>query len=254
MENMLLIGLSRQVTLERQLDVVANNMANVNTNGFKADKSLFEQFLRTGASDEQFARPDRNVSFVQDRATMHDFAPGPNEQTKAPLDVAIDGKGFLAVRTPAGERYTRDGNLQINAQGQLVTASGYPVLGTSGPINFQPGDREITIAADGNITVMEGTNRIDSVRAKLRLVEFAQPQLLEKSGGNLYAAGTGAVAAPSTTSRINQGFIEKSNVNTVMEMSRLMDVTRSYTKISDMLKQQGDLRRTAIEKLADVPA
>ena len=254
MENMLLVGLSRQMTLERQLDVVANNMANVNTNGFKADKSLFEQFLKSGAREDNFARPDRNVSFVQDRATLHDFAKGANEQTKNPLDVAIDGDAFLVVQTPAGERYTRDGGLQINAQGQLVNASGYAVLGTSGPIVFQPTDKNVTIASDGNITVLEGTNRIDSVRGKLRLVDFAQSQRLMKEGSNLYSAGAGANPVPSTTSRVNQGFIEKSNVNAVMEMTRLMDVTRAYTKISTMLQQQGDLRKSAIEKLADVPA
>ena len=78
---------------------------------------------------------------MQDRATFHDFAAGPSEQTKNPLDVAIDGNGFLVVQTAAGERYTRDGGLQINNQGQLVTASGDPVLGTSGPIVFQPTDK-----------------------------------------------------------------------------------------------------------------
>ena len=97
----------------------------------------------------------------------------PLEHTKNPLDVAIDGNGFLVVQTPAGERYTRDGGLQINNQGQLVNASGHPVLGTSGPIVFQPTDKDVTIAADGNVTVLEGTNRINSVRGKLRLVNFA---------------------------------------------------------------------------------
>ena len=102
-------------------------------------------------------------------------------------------------RPPAGERYTRDGGLQINNQGQLVTAAGNPVLGTSGPIVFQPTDHDITIAADGNVTVLEGTNRIDSVRGKLRLVSFADAQKLLKEGSNLYSAGDGAAAQPDTT-------------------------------------------------------
>src|ERR1700738_184500 len=129
MQNMLLVGLSRQMTLERQMDVVANNVANVNTTGFKADRSLFEEYLQSGAHEDNFGATDRRVSFVQDRATFHDFSPGNAELTKTPLDVAIDGGGFLVVQTPAGERYTRDGGLQINNQGQLVTASGDPVLG-----------------------------------------------------------------------------------------------------------------------------
>jgi flagellar basal-body rod protein FlgF/flagellar basal-body rod protein FlgG len=254
MENTLLIGLSRQVVLERQMDVVANNVANVNTNGYKADRSLFQEHLTSGAHEDNFVGRDRRLSFVQDRATFHDFSQGSAEQTKNPLDVAIDGSGFLVVQTPAGERYTRDGGLQINNQGQLVNASGFQVLGNSGPITFQPTDKEVTIASDGNITVLEGINRMDSVRGKLRMVSFTQAQRLVKEGANLYTAGEGNTARPDITSRVRQGFVEKSNVNSVTEMSRMIEITRTYTQISALLQQQSDLRRSAIEKLADVPA
>jgi flagellar basal-body rod protein FlgF len=254
MGNHLLVGLSRQVTLERQMDVVANNVANVNTNGFKADRSLFEEFLTSRAHEDNFTGRDRRISFVHDRGTFKDFAQGASELTKNPLDVAIDGAGFLVVQTPAGERYTRDGGLKLNNQGQLVNSSGYPVLGGSGPIVFQPTDKEITIAADGNVTVLEGINRVDSVRGKLRLVSFADAQKLVKEGSNLYSAGPDAVARPDIISQVRQGFVEKSNVNSVVEMSRMIEVTRAYTSISTMLQQQGDLRKTALEKLADVPA
>src|ERR1700759_3946876 len=164
MENTLLVGLSRQTLLERQLDVVANNIANVNTTGYKADSSLCEAFLTSGAHEDNFVGADRRVSYVQDRATFRDFSQGAPDQTKNPLDVAIDGSGFLVVQTAAGERYTRDGGLQINSQGQLVTPSGDPVLGPGGPIVFQPGDKEISINGDGGISVREGTNRVDSLR------------------------------------------------------------------------------------------
>jgi flagellar basal-body rod protein FlgF len=253
MENALLVGLSRQMVLERQMDVVANNVANVNTNGFKADKSLFQEYLRTGAHEDNFVGNDRAVSYVLDRGTFKDFTQGPTEQTKNPLDLAIDGGGFLVVQTKAGERYTRDGGLQINNQGQLVTAAGDPVIGTSGPIVFQPTDHDVSIAADGNITVLEGLNRIDSVRGKLRVVSFADAQNLLKDGSNLYSAGT-AAAQPDTASKIRQGFVEKSNVNSVTEMSRMIEVTRTYTQIANLLQQQSDLHKSAIEKLADVPA
>src|SRR4051812_12494178 len=216
MENTLLVGLSRQVTLERQMDVVANNVANINTNGFKADRSLFEEYLRSPAHEDNFVRADRRVSFVQDRATFHDFAAGPSEQTKNPLDVAIDGNAFLVVQTAGGERYTRDGGLQINNQGQLVTASGDQVLGTSGPIVLQPGDKDIFIGDDGGITVREGASNADSPRGKLRLVSFAQAQSLLKEGGNLYS---GEGAQPAINPRVHQGYLEKSNVNSVLEMS-----------------------------------
>src|SRR6202045_4761003 len=228
MENMLLVGLSRQMTLERQMDVVANNVANVNTNGYKADRSLFQEYLNSGAHEDNFKGRDRAVSYVLDNGTFKDFTQGASEQTKNPLDVAIDGGGFLVVQTPAGERYTRDGGLQINNQGQLVTASGDPVLGSSGPIVFQPTDKQVSIAADGNVTVLEGINRIDSVRGKLRVVSFAQAQRLLKEGSNLYSAGQGAAAQPDTASKVRQGFVEKSNVNSVVEMSRLIEVTRTY--------------------------
>jgi flagellar basal-body rod protein FlgF len=254
MENTLLVGLSRQMVLERQMDVVANNVANINTNGFKADRSLFEEYLRSPAHEDNFQRSDRRVSFVQDRASFHDFAAGNTEQTKNPLDVSIDGGGFIAVQTPAGERYTRDGGLQINNLGQLVTAGGNPVMGTSGPIVFQPTDKQINIAADGNVTVLEGTGRTDSVRGKLRLVSFADAQKLIKDGSNLFSAGQGVAPQPDTTSRVRQGFIEKSNVNSVTEMSRMIEITRTYTQISALLQQQSDLHKSAIEKLADVPA
>ena len=254
MENALLVGLSRQMVLERQMDVVANNVANVNTNGFKADKSLFQEFLKSGAHEDNFVGSDRAVSYVQDSGTYKDLSAGPTEQTKNPLDVAIDGGGFLVVQTAAGERYTRDGGLNINSQGQLVTAAGDPVLGGSGPIVFQPTDHDVSIASDGNITVVEGVNHIDSVRGKLRMVSFADAQKLLKEGSNLYSAGNGVAAQPDSTSKLRQGFIEKSNVNSVMEMSRMIEVTRAYTQIATMLQQESDLHKSAIEKLADVPA
>jgi flagellar basal-body rod protein FlgF len=253
MENALLIGLSRQMTLERQLDVVANNIANVNTSGFKADHSLFEEYLRSGAHEDNFAASDRRVSYVQDRGTFHDFKQGPTEQTKNPLDVAIDGGGFLVVQTAAGERYTRDGGLQLNSQGQLVTVAGDPVLGASGPIVLQPTDHDVSISPDGTISVLEANGRTDSVRGKLRLVSFADAQKLLKQGSNLYSAGEGA-AQPDLKSTLNQGFIEKSNVSGVAEMSRMIEVTRAYTQMSTLLQQQSDLHKSAIEKLAEVPA
>jgi flagellar basal-body rod protein FlgF len=254
MENALLIGLSRQVILERQLDVVANNVANVNTAGFKADSSLFEEYLNNGAHEDNFRGTDRRVSYVQDRATFRDLSQGAPEQTKNPLDVAIDGGGFLVVQTPGGERYTRDGGLQLNNTGQLVTSAGNAVLGASGPIVFQPTDHDINISPDGTITVVEGSSKTDSIRGKLRLVSFPDAQKALKEGFNLYAAGEGGAPQADTKSQVRQGFIEKSNVNAVAEMSRMIEVTRAYTQISTLLQQQSDLHKTAIAALADVPA
>ena len=251
MENTLLIGLSRQTVLERQLDVVANNIANVNTAGFKADQSLFEEYLTSGAHEDNFKPGDRRVSYVQDRGTYRDFAQGAPEQTKNPLDVAITGNAFLVVQTAGGERYTRDGGLQMNNLGQLVTQAGNPVLGTSGPIVFQPTDHDINVSPDGTVTVVEGNGRTDSLRGKLSLVSFTDAQKLLKEGSNLYS---GEGAAPDLKSQVQQGYIEKSNVNGVAEMSRMIEITRAYTQIATMLQQESDLHKSAIEKLADVPA
>ena len=253
MENTLLVGLSRQMTLERQMDVVSNNVANVNTAGFKADRSLFEEYLNSGAHEDNFMARDRRVSYVQDRGTFKDFTQGALEQTKNPLDLAVAGNAFLVVQTPAGERYTRNGGLQLNNVGQLVTVGGNPILGTSGPIVLQPTDHDVNVSPDGTITVLEGSARTDSIRGKLRLVSFADAQKLLKEGSNLYSAGEGA-AQPDTKATVQQGFIEKSNVNAVAEMSNMIEVTRAYTQISNLLQQQSDLHKSAIEKLADVPA
>ncbi|XUM22009.1 flagellar basal-body rod protein FlgF [Bradyrhizobium oligotrophicum S58] len=254
MENALLIGLSRQMVLERQLDVVANNVANVNTNGFKADQQLFEEYLSSGAHEDNFPVAGRRVSYVQDRGTYRDFSQGSMMRTSNPLDIAIDGSGFLAVQTAAGERYTRDGSLHRNNLGQLVTAAGDLVLGNNGPITLQQTDHDINISPDGTVTVVEGLNQNDSIRGKLRLVSFADPQAAQKQGNNLYLAAGGATPQQDTKSTIQQGYIEKSNVSAVGEMSKMVEVMRSYTQVANMLQVQSDLRKNAIEKLADVPA
>lgn len=247
MENALLIGLSRQVAMQRELDVVANNIANLNTTGFKAGGNIFEEYLMPLARESGFMGKDARVSFVRDRATWQDFSQGPIQQTGNPLDVAIDGAGFLAVQTARGERYTRNGALQINAAGELVTSEGDKVLGDGGPIVLQPQDRDVSIGRDGSVSVAAGA------RGRLRLVTFAQPQRLQKDGGSTFAAPAGVQAETATSARVVQGSIEKSNVHGVLEMTRMIDVTRSYATIAQMLQQQSDLRRTAIQQLAEIP-
>ena len=189
MQNAVLVGLSRQVALARELDVVANNIANLNTTGYKADGSLFEEYLSTGRARGPDRRP-RQLRARPRRLARHE--PGPIERTGNPLDVAIDGNGFLVVQTPRGERYTRNGSLQINATGQLVTSDGYPVLGDGGPIVLQPTDRQVSISRDGTISVREGNSKVDSARGKLRLVTFANPQQLQKDGSSTFNATGGA--------------------------------------------------------------
>jgi flagellar basal-body rod protein FlgF len=256
MENTLLVGLSRQVALGRQLDVVSNNVANINTNGFKSDGSLFEEFIAPTARENGFRGADRSVRFVQDRGIWHDMSQGSVQQTGNPLDVAIDGEGFLAVQAPGGgERYTRNGALQINSQGQLVTNEGMPVLGENGPIVFQTTDTNVMISKDGRVTVNEaGNSRTESFRGKLRLVRFARPHDLIKEGASTFRAPVGMAAEAIAQPKFQQAAVEKSNVNGIVEMTRMIDITRTYTQIATLLQQQGDMRRNAIQQLADVPA
>jgi flagellar hook-basal body protein len=147
MENALLIGVSRQIALHREMEVVANNIANINTTGYKADAAVFEEFLAPLANHGHFQGGDRRLSYVHDRATWHDFKQGPIRQTGNALDVAIEGDAFLVVQTPRGERYTRNGALQINSTGQLVTAEGYEVQADGGAIVLQNTDSNIAIAS-----------------------------------------------------------------------------------------------------------
>lgn len=256
MENALLVGLSRLVALERQFDVVANNIANLNTTGFKSSSSIFQEYLGSGAQENAFAPNDAGVRFVLDRASLLDLRQGPVQQTGNPLDVAIDGDAFIAVQTAAGERYTRSGALKVNSAGIIVTADGAPVAGDNGPITLQATDRNISISTDGRISVVEGaTGSIDTQRGKLKLVTFGQPQQLTSEGANLFAAPAGVTPqAAGASVRVIQGATEGSNVNGVVEMSRMIEINRTYANIATMLAAEHDLHKSAIEKLADVPA
>jgi flagellar basal-body rod protein FlgF len=254
-ENTLLIGLSRQTVLRRELDIVANNIANLNTTGFKSDGAVFSEYLHSGTSDQSMGPLGRRMSFVQDRMTWHDMSQGGIQQTNNPLDVAIEGDAFLVVQTPRGERYTRNGALQINSQGQLVTSAGDQVMGDAGPILFGTNDRDIIINPDGTIRVREAQSNADAGRGRLRLVAFANSQRLMKDGSSTFRAPDGmAPQAPAVGVRLAQGAIEKSNVRAVVEMSRMIELTRAYSEVANILQQQGELRKDAIGRLAEVPA
>ena len=244
-ENAQLISLSRQIALQRQMDVVANNMANINTTGFKTENILFEQYVMPVARDQDFPNNDQPLSFVQDWATVHDLSGGAMVQTGSELDVGLNGDGFFAVQTPGGERWTKAGSFQISAGGQLVDASGNPVLGQGGPISFGPEETDIQIATDGSISSSAGA------KGRLRLVEFANPQDLTREGDNLWAGGTPVAA---TNTRAMQGFVEKSNVSGVSEMAEMIRVTRAYESVANLTSKQDELRRTAIQRLGDTNA
>jgi len=245
MENAQLIGLSRQIALRHQMDVVANNMANLNTTGFKAEQILFEDYDMPVARDRGFLPSDQQLAFTRDWATMHDMSTGPMTMTGNPLDVALNGEGFLAVQTPAGERWTRAGALQISNSGVLVDLGGNPVLSEGGEIRFGPTDTDISIAEDGTVSTQTGP------KGKLRLVEFDEPQALVREGNNLFSGGTPVAA---TETRVVQGAIERSNVSGVSTMTEMIRVSRAYESLATMMQRQDDLRRSAIQRLGDLSA
>lgn len=246
MENAQLISLSRQIALTRQMDVVANNMANINTTGFKAETILFEDYQMPVARDRDFSYSDQPLQYVQDWATIHDMSSGAIAQTGNPFDIALNGEGFLAVQTPQGERWTKAGALALNSTGQLVDMNGYPVLSEGGaPIQFGAEETEVTINADGSIATNEGP------KGNLRVVEFANVQETTRQGSNLWAGGT---PLPATNTAVVQGAIERSNVGGVAEMAEMIRVQRSYASLASLMEKQNELRSSAIQRLGDVQA
>ena len=238
MDNVLLIALTRQSAIRRALDVSANNLANMNTAGFKAETALYEAVSKAPAEMRVGPRP---IQFVTDWGQMRDMRPGSMTQTGNPLDFAIEGDGFFQVRTPEGLRFTRDGQFKLNDQGQLVTASGNPVVGDGGEITIDASLGPISVASDG--TISQGNAAVGRIGA----VRFAANQALEKVGDNLFTSSEAPQAAPDV--RVRQGMVEGSNVNAVLEMTRLIEMQRTYESVSSLADTVQDLKRRATERL-----
>jgi len=245
MENAQLISLSRQIALQRQMDVVANNMANLNTAGYKNVDVLFEEYVMPTARDKDFKTLDQPLSFTQDWATIDDFASGSIELTGNDLDMAVQGDGFFVVQTPGGERYTRNGSFQLNQKGELVTSEGYNVLADGGFLTFGPEETGITITRDGRVSSSVGAKGI------LRIAEFDDPQSLKREGDTMFS---GENPIFDNQSHVVQMAIERSNVSGVSEMSEMIRVTRAYTSMANLQQKQDDLRRSAIKRLGDLNA
>ena len=213
MQNALLVGLSRQVALAREMDVIANNLANMNTSGFKADGAVFEEFVSPTARADNLPAADNRISFVHDRATWIDLSQGPLERTGNPLDVAVNGNGIPGGADAAWRTLHAQWRSADQQQRRAGYREGFQVLGESGPITFQPKDRNITISQDGTISVREGNNaQTESQRGQLRLVSFDQPGRLQKDGTGIFLAPAGVTPQADKSSRVMQGTVEKSNV------------------------------------------
>lgn len=244
LDNIAYIGLSRQMTLRRALDVAANNIANSDTTGFKVEQLMVGAKPGPPAKDAEVKGP---AQFNVDGGIARDFSQGELKKTGAPLDVALEGPGFLTVQTATGNRYTRDGRLSSDAQGRLVNAHGEPVLDSSGGvITLDPTQPAPSISADG--VVSQGSLRI----AQIGIVEFPSPAVLSKQGENLYLNTSNAQPTPALNTRLQQGMLEGSNVKPVLEITNLIQISRAYEQVSQMISSANDLSQTAIDRLGKV--
>ncbi|MFY7959556.1 MAG: flagellar basal-body rod protein FlgF [Elsteraceae bacterium] len=241
MENPTYIALSRARTISRDMTSVANNIANASTNGFRAERTLFQEHLaKTGPVGQR-----ERISFVDDIGLYRDTREGPLEVTNNNLDLAVRGDGYLVVRTPGQDMYTRSGRFQIDAERQLVTADGYPVVGVNdAPITLQAGAdvNSVRIQGDGAITTNIGPV------GQIQLVQFADEQALRKAGNGMYS--TDQAALPSSRASLLQGSLEGSNVQPVMEMTRMMEMLRDYQSAQKLVDSEHERQRTAISRLS----
>jgi flagellar basal-body rod protein FlgF len=236
MENAGYIALSRQMTLRREMDVLANNMANLNTPAYKGQSMLFVEYLETSDSGEK-------MSFVQDVALVRNLTEGEMTRTENPLDLAISGKAYFEIETPTGPRYTRNGVFQLNADRELVTAGGRRVLGDGGaPVVLPPDSSDVTVTRDGTVSTDQGP------AGRLRLVRFEDEQALVKLADGLYDAD-GQDALPADGAEVLQGMVEGSNVQGILELTRMIQTVRSYSSAGRMVNDEHERQRRAIQSL-----
>jgi len=245
MDNALYVGLSSQMVLKRELDIIANNIANADTNGFKVESLMTKEVPGPPAVTLGGPRP---IKFVGDDGVARDFGQGSLRRTDAPLDVAVDGPGFFKVTTKAGERYTRDGHFRTDETGRLTTQAGDVVSDDGGgEITVDPSRTgQLTIADDG--TVSQGTERI----GKIGVFKFDSLSALSKTGGNLYQNASNQQAAAVTDPKVRQGMLEGSNVNPIVQITRMIEVSRAYEQTTQMMSAESDLTRNSIARLGRV--
>ncbi len=241
------------------VDTIANNLANINTNGFKRSQVDFQDLMyiklqeagRNATADTVAPSGFEIGSGVSPGSSMKIFNQGEMQNTGVSLDVAIAGDGFFAVQTPNGVRYTRDGSFRVNADGTLVNAMGYAISPT---ITIPADARSISIGKDGTITVQSGSSSTSTTLGTLQIARFANASGLSSEGGNLLAETPASGAAMLGTAGLNgygsieQGFLEKSNVQMVTELVNLITAQRAYETNSRAIKA-GDDMLTAANRL-----
>ncbi len=247
--------LSGALAHERRMQVFANNMANVNTAGFKQDEQAFKAIFppshavvpiggRTmGLAQQIMARPfgPTERAFVAPHQVKTTFESGRIRLTGNPLDVAIQGQGFLQVQTPQGLRYTRNGMLALDNQRRLVTGLGYPVMGTKGEIKIPPGKIDIT---------PQGVIKVDDRSiGTIKVMEFSEDDMPRKSSDGLFFSEKGTEAK---NPQIQVGHIEESNVNSIGEMVKMIQGMRNYESTQKLIQTLDRMAEVAIQDVGRV--
>jgi len=236
MDNAGYIGLTRQTGLLKELQTVANNIANISTTGYRREGVIFSEFIRkTGGGSP-------SLSFADANGRLTDPTQGALTQTNGKFDFAIEGSGFFQLETPNGTRLTRAGSFTPNAQGELVSVDGFRLLDTGGAPIFIPPDAKTTAVAQ------DGTFSADGVPlARVGVVQPSDPNSMLRAGGVLFKTASGV--EPVENAKIFQGFLENSNVSPVTEMARLIEVQRNYELGQKFLDREDQRIRSVVRVL-----
>ena len=241
MENPTYIALSRLDAQQRTMDVIASNLANANTAGYKTERVLFSDYL-VSQKDTDVAPGGRVLAFTQDRATYRDHTAGSLTQTGNPLDLALGGNGFFSVQTPSGVRLTRSGSFALQADGTVVDSAGNSLLDSGGsPIQLPPGDSKIQIAADGTISGASGQI------GKVGVVDVTDLNGLTPEGGKLFRSTV--PPQPVAQPKIVQGAIESSNVQPISELTTMMQTERDFQFVTQFVQSENERQQNSIDKI-----
>lgn len=235
------ITLSRMDADMRTMDVIANNLANAGTPGFKGEHMQFTQWLsrQQGAGT---AKGEATIALAQDRATWREQSAGALQHTGNPLDLAISGPGYFTVNTPRGPRLTRDGRFGLLPNGTVADANGNPLLDSTGqPIKVSLSDTVLTVAGDGTLSSQNGQ------LAKIGIVQPSNPYAVSAEGGTLFRADT--PTSPVALPKLVQGAVEESNVQPVTEMTRMIDADRRFQVLTQFIQAESDRHTSVIDKL-----
>ena len=231
-------SLSRQSGLLKELNIIANNLANINTTGFKREGAVFTEFVQAAGGEALADDARHSLSIGRLGAHVSDFDEGEIKKTGGTLDVAIEGDGFFLVETPGGQRLTRAGHFLTNQEGTIVMPSGFAVLDDAGGQIQVPQDvNQIVIARDGTISG-------DGQELGRLGVVTAEARTLFRTGENLWEAreGFAQIEAPN----VLQGFLEDSNVQPVAEIARMIEVQRHYDAGQKLLEMEDERIRSVI--------